>query len=62
MGKFSFSQVIYGFGDFQTARHHTKALAAGLTERMNEFEKKMPRVKLRDCDSVGVVIQFPVII
>jgi hypothetical protein len=25
---------------------------------MNGLEKKLPRVKLRDCDSVGVFIQF----
>jgi hypothetical protein len=33
-------QIIYDFGYFQTARHHKKALSAGLPERMNGLEKK----------------------
>jgi hypothetical protein len=54
---------MYDLGDFQTARHHKKALSAGLPERMNGLgKKKVPRVKLRDCNTVEVFIQFPVII
>jgi hypothetical protein len=62
LGKFRFSQVIYGFGDFQTARHLKKALAAGIPARMNGLDKKLPRIKLRGCDYVGVFVQFPVVI
>ena len=56
------SVVIYGFGDFQTARHHKKALAAELRGRTKGLDKKLPRVMLKGRDYVRVFLQFPVII